>query len=71
MTVHRNDGTSHVLDIESGEGDYSCEGPPHRFIEVIQGQGINDSPGDVGAASVELITAMFRSANNGGQPTSV
>jgi predicted dehydrogenase len=71
MTVHRNDGTVHKLDVPAGQGEYTCDGPPHRFIEVIKGEAINDSPGHVGAATVELITAMFRSAENGGQPTTV
>lgn len=66
-----NDGTSHIVEVPSGQGEYSCEGPPNRFIEVIQGRGVNDSPGIAGAASVELLSAMFRSAQNGGQPAVV
>lgn len=66
--LQRYDGNNHVLDVPPGEGEYSCDGPPNRFIEVIQGRGRNDSPGDVGARTVELIDAMFRSAEAGGQP---
>lgn len=71
VELQRHDGDSHVLSIPDGEGAYSCEGPPNRFVELIQGRGVNDSPGDVGARTVELIDAMFRSAENGSQPTTV
>jgi predicted dehydrogenase len=66
--LQRYDGNNHVLTIPAGEGEYSCDGPPNRFIEVIQGRGRNDSPGEVGARTVELIDAMFRSAESGGGP---
>ena len=42
-----------------------------RFIEVIQGRGRNDSPGEVGAAAVELTAAMFASAAAGGKPVAI
>jgi len=37
----------------------------------MQGRGVNDSPGEAAARSVELIDAMFRSAVAGGQPVTV
>jgi len=69
--LYRHDGNHRTLNIPEGEGEYSCEGPPNRFIEVIRGRGINDSSGEVGARAVELIDAMFRSAEAGSQPTAV
>jgi len=72
LLLARNDGKKFTMDIPPGEGDYDCFGPPHRFVELIQGKDVpNQSPGEVGAATVELITAMFRSANSGGQPVKV
>jgi predicted dehydrogenase len=71
LDVRRHDG-SHVHEaVPAGEGAYSCEVPPVRFVEVIQGVGRNDSPGEVAARSVELIEAMHRSASAGGAPVDV
>lgn len=71
LEVRRHDKQHQHFDVPSGEGAYSCEVPPVRFIELIHGQGTNDSPGEVAARSVELITAMYESAENHGKPTSV
>jgi predicted dehydrogenase len=71
MEVRRHDGWKHTEVIAPGAGAYSCEGPPHRFIELIQGLGRNDSPGYIGAATVELIAAMFASAHAGCAPVEV
>ena len=66
LDVRRHDGAHVHLDIAANEGAYSCEAPPDRFVELIQGQGTNDSPGEVAARSVELLDAMHRSASEGG-----
>ena len=60
-----------VLEIPANAGDYDCDTPPNRFVELIQGRGANDSPGEVAARSVEMIAAMFRSAAQGGKPVQV
>ncbi len=66
MEVRRHDGKHHTESIPEGLGAYSCEAPPRRFIDLIQGNGENESPGEVGAATVELIQAMFVSARQNG-----
>src|SRR5205085_11559600 len=71
MEIRRHDRQHYSAVIPPGAGAYSCEGPPHRFIEVIQGRGRNDSPGEVGAAAVELTAAMFASAAAGGKPVAI
>jgi predicted dehydrogenase len=71
LDLRRHDKRHFHLDVPNGEGAYSCETPPDRFIDLIKGQGKNDSPGEVAARSVELITAMFDSANNQGAPVRV
>jgi predicted dehydrogenase len=71
VEVRRHDGQHQHVDVPAGEGAYSCETPPERFVELIQGVGFNDSPGEVAAWSVELITAMYESAACGGIPTRV
>lgn len=71
VALYTNDGKTYTQDVPSGQGEYSCEAPPNRFIDLIQGKGTNDSSGVVGASTVELITAMFRSAEGGGKPVSI
>jgi predicted dehydrogenase len=71
LEVRRHDGAHIRVEVPAGEGAYSCEVPPVRFVEVIQGTGRNDSPGEVAARSVELIDAMHRSAAAGGVPMEV
>ena len=71
LELRSRDGRHQQFEIPDGEGAYSCEGPPDRFIELIQGTGSNDSPGEVAARSVEMIDAMFRSADQAGAPVAV
>lgn len=71
LELRRHDGKNQAFPIPPNAGDYECDVPPNRFVELIQGHGANDSPGEVAARSVELIDAMFRSAVAGGQPVAV
>jgi predicted dehydrogenase len=71
MVVRRHDGKHHEAAIQPGTGAYDCVAPPHRFIEVIKGEARNDSPGELGARAVELISAMFASSRDGGGPVRV
>jgi predicted dehydrogenase len=71
LEVLRHDGNHRRIDLPAGAGEYDCDGPPNRFVELIKGEGRNDSPGDVGARSVELIDAMFESVAEGGAPVRI
>ncbi|MEZ4868682.1 MAG: Gfo/Idh/MocA family oxidoreductase [Caldilineaceae bacterium] len=71
VELRRHDGRTEAVAIPVNAGDYECDTPPHRFIELMQGKGVNESPGEVAARSVELIDAMFRSATAGGAPVAV
>lgn len=71
VEVRRHDGKNQSFGIPADAGEYDCDVPPNRFVELIQGHGSNDSPGEVAARSVELITTMFRSAAQGGKPVQV
>jgi len=66
VELRRHDGDHVSIEVAAGEGAYSCEGPPTRFVELIQGYGENESPGVVAAKSVELIDAIHRSAAEDG-----
>ncbi|HET6443259.1 MAG TPA: Gfo/Idh/MocA family oxidoreductase [candidate division Zixibacteria bacterium] len=66
LTVHREDGQNFALDVEPGDGDYACDGPLNRFIDVIKGESMeNLSPGEVGARTIELIEAAYQSTASG------
>jgi predicted dehydrogenase len=66
LELRRRDGADTVLDVLSGEGEYSCEGPPNRFVDLILGHSAtNNSSGEIAARSVELLDAAYRSANSG------
>lgn len=71
LDLHRHDGNHQLIPVEPGATTYDCEGPPNRFVELIKGESRNDSPGEVGARSVELIDAMFESVAEGGVPVRV
>ncbi|GAC1435312.1 MAG: hypothetical protein NVSMB65_09300 [Chloroflexota bacterium] len=66
VEVRRFDGHDVRVEVAPGEGAYACDGPPHRFIDLIAGTSTrNDSPGEVAARSVELLDAAYRSAQSG------
>jgi predicted dehydrogenase len=71
LDVRRHDGSHQHIDIQAGEGDYTCDHPPVHFIDLIQGRARNDSSGEIAARTVELIDAMFQSAEQGGRPVKV
>lgn len=64
LVVHRQDGQNFRLDVKPGDGDYTCDGPVNRFIDLIIGkESENWSPGEVGARTIELLEAAYRSAS--------
>jgi predicted dehydrogenase len=66
MELHRNDNNNFALDTKSGDGNYTCDGPVNRFIDLILGQATeNISTGDVAAKTIELIEAAYRSFASG------
>ena len=71
LEILRHDGNHVRKELPVNAGEYNCDGPPNRFVDLIQGHGTNDSPGEVAARSVELLDAMFRSVAEGGKPVTV
>jgi predicted dehydrogenase len=71
LQLRRHDGQHREVAVAIGEGAYTCEGPPNRFIDLIRGQGVNNSPGEVAARSVEMIEALYVSAAQGGQAVEI
>jgi predicted dehydrogenase len=65
LKLCRRSGPDVVVEVPSGEGEYTCDGPPNRFVDLILGQtSTNNSDGEVAARSVELLDAAYRSAKS-------
>lgn len=65
VELRRHDKRNVSLEIPVGQGDYSCEGPVDRLIQLAKDRTVeNNSNGSVGARSVELLSALQESAEN-------
>ncbi len=74
LELRRHDGRNRRVDVPKGQGSYSCEGPVECFVDLVHGRAChNRSPGWVGARTVELLDALYRSASPSvpGRPVSV
>ena len=66
LELRRHDGKHQHVDLAADAGAYSCEGPPHNFVDLILGRTtINYSPGEAAMRSVLLLDAAYRSARSG------
>ncbi|WP_306120153.1 MULTISPECIES: Gfo/Idh/MocA family oxidoreductase [unclassified Roseitalea] len=68
LELRRLDGDDYVHDFKPGEGAaaYSTEGPINRFVDLCRGMDIaNEADGSVGMRAVEVLDAMYRSAETG------
>lgn len=64
--LRRLDGANRIWNIPTGAWTYNCEGPPNALVELCQGRGKNQSPGEIGAATVDVIAALLTSAGRDG-----
>lgn len=52
--------------LSPGDGEYDCIGPPNALADLALGHDVpNLSPGELGARTVELLEAAYRSAESG------
>ena len=66
MDVHGHDGSHDVMDLNPDAGEYTCEGPPNNFVDLILGKTeTNWAPGSAAMRSVEVLDAAYRSAKSG------
>ena len=66
MELYRKDKKNVFYDIPKDGGIYSCEIPPHRFVELIKGEKKpNNSSGELEAKVVSTLCAMHRSGKSG------
>ena len=71
LVLKTPDGQTEIAPVTPGAWQYSCEGPANRLVDIALGQGSNESPGDVGARSVEALHALLRSSEAGGAPYNI
>ena len=61
--LYRHDGEDIKLDLEPNAALYNCDGPPNALVDLALGRSVeNCSPGELGARTVELLDAIYRSA---------
>ena len=52
--------------LEPNAGLYDCVGPPNALVDLALGRDVeNCSPGELGARTVEILEAAYRSAASG------
>lgn len=62
---HRSQGEFRPQ-LEPGAGRYDCDGPVHVLVDLARGADVeNRSPGELGARTVEVLEAAYRSAAEG------
>jgi predicted dehydrogenase len=68
LQITPNDGRPQEESLKPGDGMYSCDGPPNRFVDLILGcEKDNLSPGEVAARATDILDAAYRSASSGRQ----
>jgi predicted dehydrogenase len=61
----RADG-EHRIDLGPEGGSYDCVGPPLALVDLAAGRDVsNESPGSLGARTVEILAAAYESARTG------
>jgi predicted dehydrogenase len=70
LELSRHDGTQEKIELAENDGAYTCDGPPHNFIDLIVGKTeMNWAPGESAMHSVALLDAAYRSAASGRMET--
>lgn len=66
LWLGRGDGVEMAPDVEAGGFFYDCDGPPNALIDLALGKDVeNCSPAELGARTVEILDAAYRSAASG------
>ena len=64
--LYRAGGQDIRLDVSPGDALYNCDGPADALVNLALGRPQeNCSPGELGARTVELLDAIYRSARDG------
>lgn len=66
LTRYRVDRGEVTVPLTAGGGAYDCAGPIDALVALARGQVVaNNSPGELGVRTVEIIEAAYRSARSG------
>ena len=66
LWLFREDGRDIKVDLPARAGLYACDEPPNVLIDLTLGMAAkNRSPADVGARTVEILSAAYDSARAG------
>lgn len=66
LWLWRNNGFEAKPDIEPGGFVYNCDGPPNTLVDLALGKDVEIcSPAELGARTVEILDAAYRSAASG------
>ncbi|MEO8669566.1 MAG: Gfo/Idh/MocA family oxidoreductase [Bauldia sp.] len=66
LELRRRDGKDEVYPMRPGDGAYTCEAPVAVFVDICRGLDVdNPANGLVGQRAVEVLDAMYRSAESG------
>ena len=64
--LYRAGGEDVRLPVEPGDALYDCDGPPNTLVDLALGRDVvNCAPGELGARTVEILDAAYRSAASG------
>lgn len=69
--LRRHDGANRTWEVPPGAWVYTCEGPPNALVDLALGGGENRSTGEIGAATVGIISALLASAGQHGREVSL
>jgi predicted dehydrogenase len=66
LEVRRRDGRDTIVELAPGSGAYECVEPLNTLVDICLGRQVeNPSPGRVGMRAVEVLDALYRSADSG------
>jgi predicted dehydrogenase len=66
LELRRRDGRDEIVPMAPGSGGYTCEAPLKVLVGLCRGVKVeNSAPGEVGMRAVEVLDAMYRSAESG------
>jgi len=66
LELRRRDGAGEIIPMPPGSGGYGCEAPLDVLVDLCRGvKSENTAPGLVGQRAVEVLDAMYRSAESG------
>jgi len=71
LVVRRHGGDGETLGPVAPDQRYPYETPAVNLVDVILWRAENQSPGEVGLRSVELLEAAYHSAAHGGHPVAI